>query len=299
MKCSLLFRTKLIFSIALAIGLSNNLYAQLVANRNAATLTNDDCSKAILLKTKLVSTYSEFSMVGAGRSVNKYRSICEQPNELQQAVWFKSFIPSSGKLNVYLQCDNEMPRVTVFYGECEKLKYLACDASINISSKMMTIIAKQLAEKPVFIRVASSSTLTKNFEIKVENPALKAVTITDFATQQTKKGIACEWTTTSEIDSFQTHLFHSSDGIYFTNISSEEGQNHSTRKQHYFIDEYPQKGENFYKLVLVLNNGEKFTVDEQLVIVDKVNKKIRINPKSARNGASSRSSKLTKTTPQG
>jgi len=303
MKCSFKFRSRLILLIALAISLSNSFYAQHAVNRNTAELTNDDavarttvastndenavhpnaaelinddCSRAILLETKLMSTYLKSSMVGAGRSVNNYRSICEEPNEIQQAVWFQTLMPSSGKLNVYLQCENEMPRVTVFYGECENLKYLACDVNSNISSKVMTIIAKQLVEKPIFIRVATTNTLTKDFEIKVENPSIPSVSVKDFSTNEHKKGISCQWSIMSKVDSFQTQLLHSIDGINFKTISSEEGQNRNTYEQHYFIHERPEKGDNFYRLVLVLEEGVQRTIDEQLVIVDKFNKKIRI-----------------------
>ncbi len=244
-----------------------------------------------------MSTYLKFSMVGAGRSANVYRSICEEPNEIQQAVWFKTFMPSSGKLNVHLQCKNEMPRVTVFYGECENLRYLACDVSSNVSSKVMTIMAKQLVEKPIFIRVATTNTLTKDIEIKVENPSIPSVSIKDFSAQHTKKGISCQWTSKSKIESFQTQILHSTDGMNFKIISSEEGQNHSTHKQHYFIHEHPQMGDNFYRLVLILEDGVQRTIDEQLVIVDKLNIKIRINPSSASNGASSKSHRVTNATP--
>ena len=307
MKCSLLLHTKLILLIAFAVSLSNSFYAQNAVDRTTAVptnddkaidrtiavltnddeavdrttaaLTNDDCSRATLLQTKLMSTFSTFSMVGAGRSINKYKSVCEEPNELQQAVWFKTFIPNSGKLNVYLQCENEMPRITIFYGECENLKYLACDGSSNVDSKMLTIYAKQLIEKPVFIRVATTNTLTKDFDIKVENPSIPPVAIKDFSVINGKKGNRCQWTIKSEIESFRTELLYSTDGMKFKSISSEKGQNHSKYKQHYFIHERPLKADNYYRLVLILDNGEEYIVDEQHVIVDNINAKIRINPK--------------------
>ncbi len=279
MKCSDLIRTKLMFLIAMAISLSNSLYAQNAVDRTTAHSANDLCSKATLLKTNLMSTFSTFSLANAEQFINTHRSVCEEPNELQRAVWFKTIMPSSGKLNVYLQSENEMPRITVFYGECENLKYLACDGSSNVNSKMLTIIAKQLIEQPVFIRVATANTLSKAFDIKVENPSIPSVSIKDFSVINSKKGNKCQWTSKSVNEAFQIHIQHSTDGVSFTNLSSEKGQNHSTHEQHYFIHERPQVGKNFYRLEITLDNEEKFLIDEQLVIVEHINKKIRINPK--------------------
>ena len=282
MKCFVLNRIILMMMIALSIGLSNTFYAQTGHQRPH----NDDCSEAIRLAIAEQSTYHEFSLEGAGRSTNLLASLCEENEVSEHDVWFAMQLPENGRLDLFLRSEKGCPALAIYYGNCSGMSYLVCDATkINDTEKFISIRETNLANQDILVRVFTTDALSNNvFEIKAETNFSNNVAIGPIQTSTTDQGIQINWTTNAETQLFYTLLQHSTDGVLYTNISSFKGRNNDAVEQYTFMHREPQVGENYYRLVLVHDNGEQTISNERAINIDRFKAQIRVFPNPASKG---------------
>ncbi len=107
------------------------------------------------------------------------------------------------------------------------------------------------------IRVTAENATTKTYTITVDRGTLP-VSLVDYQTKIQDNGVLLTWATLSEQNNDGFEILKSTDGISFDKIGFVKGNANSNSKNLYsFIDNSPAKGNNYYKLVQLDNDGTR------------------------------------------
>lgn len=272
MKCIATTIARNILLIALAISLSNTIYAQ-------GRPYNDECFEAIQLPVAPETDLNEFSLEGAQRSTFAVVSTCGDDLSARD-VWFSAIMPNNGKLDIELVASKECPNLTIYTGGCTSLGYLACDASKHSDTeKTINLMNAALAGQHIYIRVHQNSPTANNI-FSISTTARKTPTIVidkmDVALEGT--AVKIEWTTIGESTVKYSFIQHSTDGKNFENVQSIKGRNNNDL-EHYTIKHIqPQIGRNIYRIAMVLESGESMIFEQVEIFVEKFNTTARVFP---------------------
>ena len=272
MKCIATTIARNILLIALAISLSNTIYAQ-------GRPYNDECFEAIHIPVAPETSLNEFSMEGAQRSTFAVVSTCGDDPSARD-VWFSAIMPNNGKLDIELLAAKECPSLTIYTGGCTSLGYLACDASKDSDTeKTINLTNAALAGQQIYIRVHQNSTTANNiFSIRTTTRETPTIAIDKMNVALDGTAVKIEWATIGETEVKYSFIQHSTDGKNFENVQSIKGRNNNDL-EHYTIKHIqPQIGRNIYRVAMVLESGESMIFEQVEIFVEKFNAAVRIFP---------------------
>jgi len=249
-------------------------------NDGIARPQNDDCSAAIQLPVDETRTFYDFTLEGAAQSEFHLPSaICSQDND-DKDVWFTAKMPINGKLDIFIEFPGEAATVIVYTGNCEGMKYLACNGiEVEPGTPSISLRDPKLGKQEVCIRVLNDAEMDDNdFSIQLMPIETKPVAVSELSADYSGQQIEVSWTTNGEEELSHISVQHSPDNLNFTNISSLEGRNNSSTEQYTITHTSPQMGANHYRLILVDKVGVATILESVSIEVGQYNALTRMYP---------------------
>jgi len=129
---------------------------------------NEDCNDAILMTNeKGIFEHQEYSNK-FGQTTGQATASCGTFSGAD--VWFKTMVPSTGRLVVHAQSEEISPVLSIYTGGCNGLTYETCVTASNKTSEII-LNDLSLAEEMIYIRIyADGNAAGGNFELLVLEP---------------------------------------------------------------------------------------------------------------------------------
>ncbi|RZK66916.1 MAG: DUF4347 domain-containing protein [Pedobacter sp.] len=101
------------------------------------------------------------------------------------------------------------------------------------------------------------------------NTPVLPVQLVDFSAKSNQNGVALHWQTASESNNKKFVIYRGDDEKFFKELMSIDGAgNTSTLKSYNLVDKNPLKGNNYYKLIQVDNDGKETELSIKNVMFD-------------------------------
>ncbi len=152
------------------------------------------------------------------------------------------------------------------------------NATIKVNS---TNVTSGSASDPIVLAIgentittvvtAQDGTTTNTYTLTVTRESTLPVALNNYTAKlQTNGSVLLNWDTFSESNNNYFEVLQSTDGINFTTLGKITGNGTSTQRNQYsYVDKYPLKGDNYYKLVQVdLINGSTKELGIRIVKVN-------------------------------